>query len=681
MTLLRWLLLLAALFAGATADAQAPTPIHVQAALEAETRTPAPGSTVTLAILMRPDPGWHGYWLNPGDAGLGLDLTWQLPPGASVGLPRFPVPETLVISGLMNYVYERPHAVLVDLKLPDGMAAGTPIRIAVDATWLACSDRICLPQQGQLAVDLSVGNGRIDAVTRSRFDTWRAALPVPIESQARYAITGRTINIAIPYPAGAPLSEPYFFPGTTELFDYMAPQPARRVGDWLVIESRLAKLHEGAPPESIEGLLRIGSEQGLLVTAKPGAIPPGGDLVTPTAPATRLPALLLLMFGALLGGLILNIMPCVFPILGLKAFALAKAGGDERAARADALAYAAGVVLSCVALGGIMLALRAGGEEVGWAFQLQEPVVVVLLLMLMVGISANLAGLFEIGSAGVGGGQTSSFWTGALAAFVATPCTGPFMAAALGAALLLPAISALLLFAMLGFGLALPFLLIAFVPPLRNRLPKPGPWMVIFRRAMAVPMALTALALFWLLGRLVGSADQYAVGGVILLYLLFLLVAGRRGQDGRFSNAVAVGLILAMVLAMKMYALPTAQLSERASSLPSYPFSETRLAALRAEGKPVFVYFTADWCVTCKVNEAAVLERPETAKLFANRNVAVLRGDFTRRDPAIARFLAQHGHAGVPLYLYYRAGAEPVVLPQLLTPAIVSEAIAAPGKP
>lgn len=663
----RWLLLLAALLLAVRAEAQPAFETHVHATLEAETKTPAPGSTVTLAITMRPDAGWHGYWINPGDAGLGLSLDWILPEGAEASEPRFPVPETLVIGGLMNYVYERPHAILVELKLPAGLAAGTRIPIIADAQWLACTDRICVPQQGRLATELVVGDGRIDPASRAKFDSWRAALPVPIKSAGRYKLAGKRIEIAIPFPKSATLEKPYFFPLTDEVIDYMAPQRARRSGDWLVIETQVKR-----PPEAaLEGLLRIGPEQGLLVKTVVGPVPQGGEWLTDAGDSPKTPPLGWLLLAALAGGLILNIMPCVFPILGLKALALAKAGGDERAARSDALGYAAGAILSCVALGGLLLALRAGGQEVGWAFQLQEPAVVLALLLLMTGITANLAGLFELGSIG-GGGPQGSFITGALAAFVATPCTGPFMAAALGAALLLPAAEALLLFAMLGLGLALPFLALAYIPPLRTRLPKSGPWMERFRKAMAIPMALTALALLWLLWRLSGLGGLALGLGAALLLVTLLIAFGRKRPAGLF--ALSLGLALSAMGAVALPYLASTPATTR-PLLPSEPFSEARLAKLRAENKPVFVYFTADWCVTCKVNEAAVLEREEMAKLFADKGVAVLRGDFTRRDPAIARFLGQHGHAGVPLYLYYPKGGQAQVLPQILTAGILADAV------
>lgn len=677
--------LLALLLGGQQARAQLPgIEIHVHAGLEAETLRPAPGSTVTLAIAMRPDAGWHGYWSNPGDAGEGLSLEWKLPAGASAGTPRFPVPETLIISGFMNYVYEKPHAVLVDIKLPARLAVGAQIPVSVEAYWLACTDRVCVPQQGTLALELTVGDGKIPAANRARFDAWRAALPVPLDREARYAVTGKQITIAIPYPTSTAVARPYFFPASAGVIDHMAPQKFRRTANWLVLETALSPTRKKAVPENIEGLFRIGEGEGLFVKAKAGEIPSGGEPLKGSAPASnkdQTPSLIWLLLGALAGGLLLNIMPCVFPILGLKALALAKAGGNESEARADALAYAAGVVLSCIALGGIMLLLRAGGEEVGWAFQLQEPGFVLFLFLLMVGITANLLGVFELGSFGGGGALTrkpglmGSFWTGALAAIVATPCTGPFMAAALGAALLLPTFEALILFATLGFGIALPFLAIAYIPALRARLPKPGPWLATFRRAMAIPMGLTALALLWLLGRLQGPHMVVLAVLLALALLASVVVFHFWKKRGVAIFALLFGLLLAGGwMLMPRFVVPAMPISE-ARALPSQTFSEARLNVLRTEGKPVFVYFTADWCVTCKINEAAVLEGEETAKLFAAKGITVLRGDFTKRDPAIARFLSAHDAAGVPLYLYYPKGGEAQKLPQILADAVLRDAI------
>lgn len=665
-----FVLLVIGLFLLPAANAQIPgAPQNVRASIEAETATPAPGDTVTVAIVMDPKPGWHDYWLNPGDAGTPLELEWQLPPGVTAGPIRAPVPETLIVSGFMNHIYKAKHAFLIDLKIAPTAQARQQMDIKVAARWSACSDLVCVPEGGTLSVPLTIGNGEIGSASRTRFDQWRAALPVPLDREARYAIDGKRISIAIPYPKSAGVEKIWFFPQTENAFRYAAPQSARRTGDWLVVTSEVSKAFDGR----IDGLLRFNDAQGLEVRAMPGAVPAGGNVVsvlgqsgTSTDPQTTVNFVLILGFS-ILGGLLLNLMPCVFPILGLKALSLAKLGGDESAARTDALTYTGGVLLSCLALGGIMLALRAGGEEVGWAFQLQDPKIVLLLLLLMVAVTANLAGLFEVGPVGAGDsltrkeGWAGSFWTGVLAAVVATPCTGPFMAAAMGAALLLPVAQALLLFAGLGFGLALPFLVIAYVPAARRMLPKPGPWLGTFRKAMAVPMGLTALALLWLLWRLSGPTGLL-VGALAAVIAVLLLIWGRNRKSALVLSAIAsVAVVGALVLPVGL------QNGSATSELPGDSFSEAKLQKLRAEKRDVFVYFTADWCVTCKVNEAAAIDREATFKAFGDAGIVTLKGDFTRRDPVIARFLARHGRSGVPLYLYYPAGGEPQILPQILT--------------
>jgi thiol:disulfide interchange protein len=428
-------------------------------------------------------------------------------------------------------------------------------------------------------------------------------------------------------------------------------------------------------PALIEGVLKIGEEDGLSLTARPGTVPAAGVALASAAEEQSAGggAILAALAGALLGGLLLNIMPCVFPILSLKALSLAKAGGDETAARREALAYTAGVVLICLVLGGGLLALRAGGAAVGWAFQLQDPRVIISLLLLSTAIALNLAGLFEIpaitggGRLAARGGAGGAFWTGALAAFIATPCTGPFMGAALGTALVLPTMAALAVFAGLGLGLALPFLLLGFVPALRRRLPKPGPWMARFRRLMALPMFLTALALAWLLGRQVG-VDGMALGlSAAMVVALALWWVGRRQGRGRLWIPLAPAALAGIGAVLLVPTATTPAIAQPQGSLPSEPFSEARLASLQAEGRPVFVYFTADWCVTCKVNEKGVLQRDDVARAFAARQVAVLVGDWTRGDPAISRFLEKHGRSGVPLYLFYAPGKPVETLPQVLT--------------
>jgi thiol:disulfide interchange protein len=417
----------------------------------------------------------------------------------------------------------------------------------------------------------------------------------------------------------------------------------------------------------VAGILAFGDGGGVAFRAGLGAVPSGGEVVA-GAQGAQAPMLWTLILGALAGGLLLNIMPCVFPILSLKALALARAGESEARARAEGLAYTAGVVIACMALGALLLALRAAGEQVGWAFQLQEPGVVVALLVLAAAITANFAGLFELPSISVsmGGERTGAFATGLLAAFVATPCTGPFMAAALGAALLLPVPQAMLLFACLGLGLALPFLALGFVPPLRRMLPRPGAWMERFRRIMAIPMALTALALLWLT-----VIALVLVAGVVLA----LFVVGRLQHAGKMAWP-AFALVAAPFLAFAGIGLPSvyAVKAERPEASIHAPqaFSAETLAAARASGKPVFVWFTADWCLTCKVNERVAIERESVRDAFAKAGVVTIVGDWTRRDETITKFLTEQGAAGVPLYLWYApGGGAPEQLPQVLTPELL----------
>lgn len=628
---------------------------------------PAEGKEWMIALRFTPStPEWHGYWSNPGDAGQGMRLTLDLPPDWEVGEARYPVPTRLTISGLMNHIYEGPYTVLVPVRPGPSLAEFDAGAVRGEVEYLACTDEICVPQAESLTARQS-----------GDFARWRAEVAPLMDAQGRFAIRGNSMRLAIPLPEGVGLIDPHVFIGNDRLIAYAAPQAFRRAGDMLVAEIALDRFGTGKAA-AINGILAFGDGAGVRFSAVPGKVPGGGEAIAGTAAAPA-PMLWTLILGALAGGLLLNIMPCVFPILSLKALALARAGESEAKARAEGLAYTAGVVIACVALGALLLALRAAGEQVGWAFQLQEPGVVVALLVLAAAITANFAGLFDVPSISVslGGERTGAFATGLLAAFVATPCTGPFMAAALGAALLLPTAQALLLFACLGLGLALPFLLLGFVPPLRRMLPRPGAWMERFRRIMAIPMALTALALLWLSvqlgGRPFGLIALLLVVGVVLA----LFVVGRLQRGGKMAWP-AFGLVAAPFLAFAAIAMPSVYEAKGSAPKDSIhapqAFSRDALAAARASGKPVFVWFTADWCVTCKVNEAAAIERDSVRDAFEAAGVVTMVGDWTVRDPAITAFLTEQGAAGVPLYLWYAPGqSAPQQLPQVITPDLLEQ--------
>ena len=656
------------------AMAQSPDPYakgpHIAISLSAESAAPAPGGTVTIAYDAVPQPGWHGYWQNPGDAGFPAKLVWTLPSGVTADAPRYPVPTTLLIGegadALQNYVFDQRFTPLIDLHLPPDLAPGTKLPIRLKASYLVCTDQICVPEKADLALDLVVGDGAIAPAARARFDAFRQALPKPLGAPAIYQRDAKGLRFAIPYPAGAPLSDAYFFATTPNRVAYNAPQKVTREGDRLIVETQASKPVDGP----IEGVLRIGKAQGLMLRAEPGVVP----VPAAAAPMTAwLPAALLALGGALLGGLILNVMPCVFPILSLKALQLARGGVDEGEARREALAYTAGVLSVIVGLGAAILALRAGGTAVGWAFQLQNPGVVAVLLLLVAALTLNLAGLFEIPTprfVDSASGASGAFATGALAAIIATPCTGPFMGAALGAALVLPWYAGLGVFAGLGLGLALPFLAIGFVPALRRALPKPGAWMAHFRHFLALPMGLTAVWLAWVLGGEAG-VDGMAIGlaGIVGIAAVLFLV-GERQRRGLGAGLIALVALAAVTGATAWAVKPQAKAAS--TSTGAQPFSEEALATLRANRKPVFVYFTADWCLTCKVNERVAIDTDAVQAAFAKHGVTTLVGDWTSGDAKLGRFIEAHNRAGVPLYLYYAVGArEPEVLPQVLTPDLL----------
>ncbi|MEL6528644.1 MAG: thioredoxin family protein, partial [Pseudomonadota bacterium] len=544
---------------------------------------------------------------------------------------------------------------------------------------LACTDRVCVPQDAVL----SIGMG-------GDFVRWRAEVAPLLDAEAKFEIAGQTLRVAIPLPGSVTLPDPHVFIGQTRIeilknTAFGVQQTMRRDGDNLIVEVPLIDvvLPDDVEPQpfdplkEVTGIFSFGDSTGVRFAARPGDVAPSGEIIAGPVGMANTPPLWTLILGALAGGLILNIMPCVFPILSLKALSLARAGESEAKARAEGIAYTAGVVLACVGLGALMLALRAAGEQVGWAFQLQSPGVVIVLLVLAAMITANFAGVFELPSLSFtqSGEPAGAFATGLLAAFAATPCTGPFMAAALGAALLLPAPLALLLFAMLGLGLALPFLLIGFVPALRKLLPKPGAWMERFRRIMAIPMGLTTLALIWLTVQLGGRG--FALFALVMLFgiILALGVVGRLQRAGKMAWP-AFGLVAAPFLIFGAFSLPYSfaeQSQQRADSIHDpIPFSREALAEARASNRPVFLWFTADWCVTCKVNESVAIEREEVRAAFEDVGVITMVGDWTVRDEDITEFLTEQGAAGVPLYIWYDPVEEPKQLPQILTPSILT---------
>ena len=686
---------------------------HIEARLESEIATPAPGQRVRLAFVLRAEPGWHGYWVNPGDSGAPPSVKWTIPEGAVGGELLHPAPKTLTVAGLVSYVHEGSYALLSELRLPRAARPGTVLPVTATLNLLACSNEACVPETKTLDLQLTIGDGKAQPATKRQFDSLAARLPRRIAGVAEAKVVNGQLTISMDAPRGMNPDAARLYPLSNDHFEPSSPQAARTENGKLIVTvpTRLT-----SPPARLDAVLVGVGGTSFAVSATPTTAPSGtsnqaaeADAAAPAVPGEIAPidpqlgakasesstetqsapvvdgapagsqTLLMGFLGALFGGLILNLMPCVFPILSLKALSVTRSGRTEVAARTEALAYSAGAILVCLTLGAGLIALRAAGSEVGWAFQLQDTRVILALLLVTFAIGLNLAGLFELRGFSFGErlanqhGASGAFWTGALAAFVATPCTGPFMGAALGAALVLPPAAAMLVFAGLGIGLAIPFLLIGFVPAIRSRLPKPGAWMDTFRRVLALPMFLTAIALAWVLGRQSG-VDGMTLGLTsALLLTIGLWWLGRRQTLGlRPSWAPLPLMLLAFAVILMLPTDPPARASSvRNEAGIKEPFSEARLAELHTQNIPVFVDFTADWCLSCKVNERLAINTKRTEGAFRKAGVVTLIGDWTNGDPTITRFLAKHGRNSIPYYLFFTPGEAGKELPQILTPAVL----------
>lgn len=704
MQLTRWPLIvwMAALLSAAIPGiAYAQAARHIDADLFAETRAPAPGQTVRIAFRMNPERGWHGYWINPGDSGLPASVEWEAPAGVRFTELRHPAPKLLDILGIASYVHEGPFSLLATMSVPDDLAPGTTLPISARLNWLACSDSLCVPESALLTTTLRVGDGAPDVESARIVRQAAAALPTPLSGATHARRDGQWV-IDIPESSQINPARARLYPAGDGWFEAGARQTIHRTSGGLRVSVGALEV---PPAGAFSGVISDGrsafSIQTRMAPAGPNAS--GGanqllssstdaepsDNVTNAPPAATAEAasaaaiptsaetsglLLTSLIGAIVGGLLLNLMPCVFPILSLKALSLARSGADRTEARWEGLGYAGGSIFTATLLGGILIAFKAAGQEIGWSFQLQSPMMVLMLFLLTSVIALNLAGLFEfrfpaLATAGSRrGGWTGGFATGALAALIATPCSGPFMAGALGAALVLPPAAALAIFAGLGFGMAIPFLAVAWFPGLQKRMPKPGPWMVRLRRILAIPMLATALALAWVLGRQTG-VDGMTVGiAVAMVVGAAFWWFGYRQRIGAsaWPTLAPAAIVLGIVLAMGLPAADPAAATSGRDELHQ-PFSRARLAELRAAGTPVFVDFTADWCLTCKVNEKVAIETEVVQTTFREAGVVTLTGDWTRGDPEITRFLADHGRNSIPFYLYYAPQSQGTVLPQLLS--------------
>jgi thiol:disulfide interchange protein DsbD len=696
MRFLAGLLLALAMTVPAFAQTGAPTgpTRHVTAELVAERQGIAPGETIHVALRQQIQKGWHTYWRNSGDSGEATRIKWELPAGWQAGDFTWPAPRRLPVGPLMNYGYEGEVLLPVALTAPATAKPGDKVSLKAQASFLVCAE-ICVPEDDTLSLTLPVTATPAPQDPRwgGEIDRTLAAAPKPAGLAAVFQPRPAGVALAVTGPAvkGANMADAYFFPFESTVIDHAKPQAIERGPEGLTLTLTPGYGFQGGKsPAGLAGVLAVG-DKAYEIAASPGAPPPGASGLGPppakAAGGADLGLAAAALF-ALLGGLILNLMPCVFPILAMKAASLAGHGGEQAEARRQGLAFGLGSVLTFLALAGGLIALKAAGSAIGWGFQLQSPPVVAVLALLMLAVALNLSGLFEVGTslqgAGTGlasrGGTLGAFFTGALAVVVAAPCTAPFMGPALGWALTQTPVAALTVFLALGIGFAAPFVLVAFAPGLLSRLPRPGPWMELFRKALAFPMYGAAAWLAWVLAQQAGPEDLaklFAAAVVVALAAWLAGLAQRRAAQGGKPVVLTVGAGLLAALAVAAVVWP----QDKAAELQSEPYSPARVAALRAEGRPVFVNYTAAWCVSCQVNDKVALSTHAVESAFARHKVAYLKADWTKRDATIAAELASHGRAGVPLYLVYGTnGGEGVILPSILTPDIVVKAVEAADK-
>ena len=663
----------------------------VRATLLAEVATVAPGVPFTAAVRLQVPPGWHVYWRNPGDSGQATRLHWELPAGLSAGPIQWPTPRLHQQGPLVDYVLAGDVWLLVELSPARALGEARSLRLSVDADWLVCQDE-CIPEKAALQLVVPLGERPKAGPDAPGFASARERLPRHLGWSARLGgERGRERTFSLHVATGAlplPGASARFFPSDEGALEPAAAQEFTPEADGFTLT--LTRHHRAAafPPRLAGVVLLRGQEEADEVAAEIST----GEL-RPLAFAPLLPVWVALLF-AFSGGLLLNLMPCVLPVLAVKILGFVRQAQDEpRRARAHGLAFAAGVITSFWGLAAALSVLRASGAELGWGFQLQSPVVVTLLAFLFFALGLSFLGFVDVGSsvqsvAGrirFGQGLGGSFGSGVLATAVATPCTAPFMGAALGTALVAPQGLAFAIFTLLGAGMSLPYVILSFWPALLRRVPRPGPWMEVLKQALAFPLFGTVVWLLSVLWVQAGSERVLlALGGLTTLAFALWLwrVTGApeapRGRR-RVGGAVALSFgLLAVLINSGGTPRPPGDAARPGDREPPrmawVDWSEERLASYRAEGRLVFVDYTAAWCLTCQVNERVVFSSKEVRDRFAALGVVAMRADWTRSDPAITRALAAFGRSGVPLNLL-QGPASVEVLPSVLTPGLVLEAL------
>lgn len=659
------------------------------------------GKQVWVGLQLQHQPEWHTYWKNSGDSGLPTTLEWTLPVGVLAGEIDWPTPRKIPIGTLANYGYENTVLLPVPLTITPQFKPSllrSELEVRLKASWLVCKKE-CIPEEGEFTLNIPVRSST--AVNGQAFQAAFDARPRPVlsgglmpESTAR--IDGQVLDLSIQnLPAGVRGRTLEFFPEIAEVIETSGKWTQAWNGAVWTARVPISAQRSAAPsllPVVVaDGAQGYRSQLKVLGTWPAGAaaatVPPALEAaLRNNAAATAAPSLTFAaaLLGALLGGLILNLMPCVFPVLAIKVVGFTRHADDVRAHRVSGLAYTAGVVVSFLALGALMVGLRAAGEQLGWGFQLQSPAVVAGLAALFTVIGLNLAGLFEFGSflpSGLASLEAqhpaaNAFLSGVLAVAVASPCTAPFMGASLGFAVGLPAAQALLVFAAIGIGMAIPYLAASFVPAVARLLPRPGAWMDVFRRLMAFPMFATVAWLVWVLGQQSGIDGAGALLALLVALSMVLWALTLRGRSRLVVATISIAAFAGLAGAIGPNITKAGEPAQAAAAGPWQPWEPGRVDQLLASGRPVFVDFTAAWCVTCQYNKKTTLADGSVLADFQGKNVALLRADWTRRDPAITAALSQLGRNGVPVYVVYRKGSAPVVLSEVLGVDEVRAAIA-----
>lgn len=655
---------------------------HLTAELTSLSPQIAPGGTQTIGLVLTIEEHWHVYWINAGDAGEPPAIKWTLPPGFTAGPMQFPPPQRLPVGPLMDYGYEDQVAYPITLT---ASANAKPGKVHLDAhvTWLVCA-QVCLPGKAHLGMDMNVVRGPLKpAPVVGALGEALNSIPKPLPEGMSASAIGDEKRIALTLHTGSHEQDAEFYPFDTEIIENAADQEVQSLPDGVRVTLQRAS-DSTTLPKTLHGLVELGGSENYDVTAQvtPGTVT---SSLTPAAKAAKhtTPSDVT-AWGAIglafLGGLILNLMPCVFPVLFLKGLALVNSSGEERQRqRLHGLVYTLGILVSFWIIVAALLILRAGGRELGWGFQLQSPGFVAILASLMFFLALSLAGQFEIGLSltSAGGdlaqkqGFAGSFFTGVLATVVATPCMAPLMGAAVGFALAHSAWMTFIIFTALALGLAVPYLVLSMQPQWTSVLPKPGAWMETLKQLTAVPLFATAIWLTWVYAQLYSGEGVDRMTRLLACFLILAIAGWVLGKwPAKWGSAIAAIILIACALVLPLR-------KPAPETMAWQPYTAASFQAARASGKPVFVDFTADWCLSCKFNEAAVLRSAEVEKKLRDDNVQLLKADWTKYDPEITRQLTALDRSGVPTYVIYPPGANSNadVLPELLTKDIVLRAL------